>query len=88
MAGASFGKSLDKVGEVLDVSALIRRDRNTLDILLERCCHDLFNTAVVPEVHDLDTLGLQEPAHNVDGGIVPIKDARGRNKPNRVLRDV
>ena len=40
------------------------------------------------EVDHLDTLSLQEPAHDVDGGVVPVEQAGRSHEPDRVDRAV
>ena len=46
--GAAFGEQLDHVLEVLDVPALVRRERDAMGVLLDRAVHDLCNGTVVP----------------------------------------
>ena len=40
------------------------------------------------QVHDLGPLGLQEPTHDVDGGVVPVEQAGGGHEAHRVDRPV
>ncbi|CAB5041219.1 unannotated protein [freshwater metagenome] len=67
------------------MSALVGRDRDPLDVLLDRRADHLFDTAVVSEVDDLGTLGLQYPAHDVDRGVVPVEKTRRRDEAHGVL---
>lgn len=53
-SGAS--ELLDEVAEVLEVAALLGRDRDALDVLLDRGGDHVGDAAVVPEVDDLDPL--------------------------------
>ena len=78
----------DEVLEVLDVPALVRRDRDALDVLLDRRVDDLLDRAVVPEVDHLGALRLQDPPHDVDRRVVAVEQARGGDQPDRVLRAV
>jgi hypothetical protein len=86
--GADFGQPLLEVGEVLDVAALVGADRDALHVLLHRRLHDGLDAAVVAEVDDLRTLALQHAAHDVDGRVVTVEQARGRHEADGVLRDV
>jgi hypothetical protein len=70
------------------VAALVRRDRDALDVLLDRRVDDLLDRAVVPEVDHLGPLGLEDPAHDVDGGVVAVEEARRGHQPDRVRGDV
>jgi hypothetical protein len=52
-------------------------------VLANRGANYLFDTAVVTEVDDLRALRLQDPAHDVDGRIVAVKEARGCDESDR-----
>jgi len=84
VSGAPLAQQLDEVGEVLHVAALVRAHRDALDVLLERSGDHLVHRAVVPEVDDLGALSLQDPPHDVDRGVVPVEEARGRHEPHGV----
>lgn len=73
VARPSLCEELDQILEVLDVAALIRADGNTLHVLLHTGCYNLFNRTVMAEMDDLDALTLQDSSHDVDGGVVSIK---------------
>ena len=62
VVGALGAQRLDEVLEVLDVPALVRRDRDALDVLLERGVDDLLHRAVVPEVDHLARPGTGRSA--------------------------
>ena len=47
-----------------------------MGVLVERRDDDLLHRAVVPEVHHLGPRGLEDPAHDVDRGVVPVEQAR------------
>ncbi len=38
------------------------------------------------EVDHFGALGLQEPPHDVDGGVVPVEQAGGGHEPDRIGR--
>jgi len=84
VAGAALAQPLDEVGEVLDVPALVRRDRDALHVLLQGRGDDVLDAAVVAEVHDLRALALQQPPHDVDGGVVPVEQAGRRHEADGV----
>jgi hypothetical protein len=88
MTGALGAQQLDQVLEVLHVPALVRRHRDALHVLLDRRVDHLPHRPVVTQVHHLAALRLEDPAHDVDRGVVPVEQARGRHQPHRVLGDV
>ena len=59
------------------MAALVGADGDTLDVLVDGGADDLVDRAVVAQVDDLGPLGLQEAAHDVDGGVVPVEQAGG-----------
>jgi len=84
LTGAAFTQQLDQVAEVLDVPALVRADRDALDVLLDRGGDDLVDRAVVPQVDHLGALALQDPPHDVDRGVVPVEQGGRGHEPDRV----
>ena len=85
VVGAGLAQRLHEVLEVLHVAALVRRDRDALDVLLERRVDDLLHRAVVPEVDDLAALALEDPPHDVDRRVVAVEQARGGDEADGVL---
>ena len=79
---------VDQVPEVLDVAALVGADGHALDVLVDRGPDHLVDRAVVAEVDDLGPLGLQEPAHDVDGGVVAVEEAGRGDEADRVVGPV
>ncbi len=79
-------QQLDQVLEVLDVPALVRRHGDAVGVLLERGVDDLLHRPVVPEVHDLAALALEDPPHDVDRGVVPVEQAGRGHQADVVLR--
>ena len=84
VAAAGSPEPIDEVCEVLHVSALVRADGDTLHILGDSGADDLVHGAVVAQVDDFGTLGLQDAAHDVDGGVVSVEQAGGAHEPDRV----
>ena len=75
-------QAVDQVAEVLDVAPLVGADGHPLDVLLDGRGHHLVDGAVVAQVHHLGALGLEQPAHDVDGGVVAVEQAGGGHEPN------
>ena len=67
---------------------LVGGHRNGLSVFLDGTVDHFVYTAVVAEVNDLATGTLHDAAHDVDGGIVPIEQAGGRDDSNVVLGGV
>ena len=62
------------------MTALIRANRDSIDILLNGSVYDFLDRAVVGEMNDLGTTGLKDTAHDIDGGVMAIKKASGSNE--------
>ena len=86
MPAILLAQEIEHVLEILEVPALVGRHRDALHVLLERRAHDFIDRAVVAEVDHLRARGLQDAAHDVDGGIVAVEQARGRDEADLVLR--
>jgi hypothetical protein len=56
MVGALGIEELAQIAEVLDVTTLVRGDRDALDIFLDDRAHDLIDAAIVTEVDNLGPL--------------------------------
>jgi len=72
------------VAEVFVVAALVRADGDALRIFLQRGGHHLVDRAVVAQVDDFGPHALQNAAHDVDGGVVAVKQAGGGDKTHLV----
>ncbi len=59
------------------MAALITRYRDSLDILFNGSFHDLLNRSVVSEMNHFYAGVLENPAHDIDGGIMAV-EKRGR----------
>ena len=88
MPCARLAQHVDHVLEIFDVSALIGRHGNTVHVFLKRCINHFFYAAVVAEVNDFAAAALNDAAHDVDGCVVPVKQARRRDKTNLVFRPI
>ena len=72
------------VAEVLVVPALIRADGDALRIFLQGCGDHLVHRAVVAQVDDFSPHALQDAPHDVDGGVVAVKQRSGGDKTHLV----
>ena len=80
---APAGELVDQVGEVLHVAALVRAQGDAVDVLVDGRLDDLCDRAVVPEVHDLAPLALEEPSDQVDRRVVAVEQRGRRDEPDR-----
>ena len=85
VAGPGLGQLLGQVLEVLDVAALVGADRHPLGVLVQHRVDHLADRPVVAQVDDLGPLGLQDPPHDVDRGVVPVEQRGRGDEPDRVL---
>src|SRR5690606_13511254 len=83
VARAAFAQHVDHVPEVFDVAALVGRQGDGVGVLLQGRAHHVLDAAVVAEVDDLRALGLDQPAHDVDGRVVPVEQAGGGDEAQR-----
>ena len=75
MSCSTGSELLNHVPEVLDMPTLVRGNRDALHVLLERRLNDLVDTSVMPQMDDLSAGCLKDTPNDVDGGIVPVKQA-------------
>jgi hypothetical protein len=59
---------------------LIGAHGDGIRILLDSRAHDVSYAAVVPQMNNLRTRALEEPADHIDGGIVPIEERCGAHE--------
>ena len=67
---------------------LIGADRNALNVFLDGCGHNLVHRPVVTEMDDFGAQGLKNAAHDIDGSVVPVKQAGRRDKTDFMLRSI
>ena len=82
VAGALGAQRLHEVLEVLDVAALVARDRDALHVLLDRGRDDLGDRAVVPEVDDFGALRLHDAPHDVDARVMTVEQGGRGDEAN------
>ncbi len=61
--------------------ALVAGNGNAVCIFLNSTFHNFVYAAVMAQVNDLGPLALQNTTHNINGGIVPVKQGGGSNNP-------
>jgi len=71
--------------EVLHVPALVGGHGDGLGVFLDGRGDHLVHAAVVPQVDDFASGFLHDPPHDVDGGVVAVKQARGGDDADFVL---
>ena len=76
-----FPQHVQHVLEILHMAALVGTDGDALDILLQDRLDHLQHRPVVAQVDHLGPGMLQHAPHDVDGHIMPVKQAGGRDKP-------
>ena len=82
---AGLREPAHEVPEELHVPALVGRDGDGVGGFLDGRLDELVDAAVVAEVDHLGALRLQQPAHDVDRGVVAVEEGRGRDDANRCL---
>ena len=73
VASTPFVEEVLHVFEILHVPPLVGRHGNGLNVFFNGTIHHFVYRAVVTQVYDLATRPLQDAAHDVDGGIMPVK---------------
>ena len=82
MSATARAQQVNHVLKILHMPALVRTNSNALHIFLQCGSNHFVDTAVVPQVNDLGTHTLQNAAHDINGSIVPVKQAGSRDKTN------
>ena len=85
MASTALAQHVHHVFEVFDVPALIGADGNRLRIFLQGGFYHFLNRAVVRQMNHLCARGLQHATHDVDRGVMAVKQTGCGDKP-RILR--
>ena len=83
VAGAALAQHVDHVLEVLDVAALVAATARCRRRLPAARRAPRPRRAVVAQVHHLDALRLDQPAHDVDRGVVAVEQAGGGDEAQR-----
>ncbi len=88
VAGAALPQQVHHVLEELHMAALVAGEGDALGVLLDGRLHDVLHGAVVAQVDHLAAGGLDDAAHDVDGRVVAVEEAGGRDEADLVLRRV
>ena len=88
VSGSFFFQQVVHVFKKFHVAALITRDGDTLSVFLDGGVHDFLYAAVVAEVDDFGAAGLQDAAHDVDGGVVAVEKRSGGHDAHFIFRMV
>src|SRR5690606_7443560 len=83
VAGAALAQHVHHVLHVLHVPALVAGERDGVGVLLQGRAHHVLHRAVVAQVDHFRALGLDQPAHDVDGGVVAVEQAGGGDEAQR-----
>ena len=70
------------------MAALVGADRDGLRIFLQCGGNDILHGTVVPQVYDLGATVLEDPPHDVDGGVMPIEQAGRSDEADMLDIDV
>ena len=83
VAGVVLAQHVDHVLQVLDVAALVAGQRDAVGVFLQRGADHVLDRAVVAQVHHFRALRLDQPAHDVDRGVVAVEQAGRSDEAQR-----
>ena len=75
VCAATAPEQIDHVLEVFDVATLVGADGNALGVFLQGGGDDFIDAAVVSEVNHFGAHAHENAPHDVDGGVVAVKQA-------------
>src|SRR5690606_31016823 len=81
-----FLEKIVHVLEVLVVPTLVARHGNRLNVLLDGCIHNFFDTSIVTKVNYLTARGLNDTPHDVDCRVMAVEQTCRRYYPDFILR--
>ena len=81
---ATLAQQIEHVLEEFEVPALVGRDRDAVDVLLQRGGDDILDRTVVAEMDHLAAGRLEDATHDVDRRVVTVEQARGRDETHLV----
>ena len=85
VARSFFVKQVVHVFEKFEMPSLVRGDGDALGVFLDGGFHDFLHGAVVSQVDDLGARALQDAAHDIDRGVVPVEQRSCRHDPDFIL---
>lgn len=85
VAGTALAQHVDHVLEVLHVAALVTGQGDAIGVFLQRGADHVFDRAIVSEMDHFGALTLNQPAHDVDRGVMAIEQAGCSDEAQRSL---
>src|SRR5690606_39030401 len=82
MPAARVTEKIFQVAEKLQMPTLVRGDGDGMGVFFNGAFYYFVDAPVMPQVDDLRAFGLEDPAHDIDGGIMAVKEGRGRDDPD------
>src|SRR5262245_43698507 len=80
---------VDDGGRQREVRAVVHREPDDVDVLLERCGRDVLGRLAEPAVDDLHARVPQDPGDDLDAAVVPVEaDLGDEHPPHAVARSV
>jgi hypothetical protein len=73
MITTTFIEEVAQVFKELHMTALIRGQGNSLYIFFDGRLSNFLYTSVMAKMDNLNSLGLQDPTHDIDGRIMPVE---------------
>jgi len=86
MGGLLLAQEVDHVFERLHMPALVTGHGDALGVLFDRGFDQFLNGAVMGEMDHLDAAVLQDPADDIGGDVVAVKERGGGDDPDTVFR--
>src|SRR6187549_3157171 len=86
MAATVFVKQVFHVLKEFHVASLVTGNSDPLNIFFNGTFHNFSNTPVMPQMDDLCTLGLHDPAHDIDSSIMPVEQGSSSYDTNLILK--
>src|SRR5690606_21827983 len=88
MASTLFPKQIIHVFEKLYMASLIGGNGNSLYIFLNGAIDNFLHLSVMGKMDNFTAGGLYDPPHDIDGGIMSVKEGACRYNSYWVLRDM
>src|SRR6185437_7657774 len=83
VARTAFAQKIDNFREELDVPAVITRNTNRADVLLDGGAHNVANRAMIAEINYLNPVPDKFEIDRIDCAVVPVTNRHGRENPYR-----